>query len=390
MRLYRITDVTPGMILGKSIYDRNNKLLLGAGFSVDEDIKEKLIYRGLYYLYIMEEGTEDVIPEDIISIGVRLKASNLLEFIIKQIHIHHQFKNIDTDEAIELIENGALRKAGISFDAREIIQDMITDISYVKQKVLKSILPKSKSTFFIDHAINTAIISILIGYKYKLKRDDLVSVGVGSLFHDIGKVMLNMMNSEDINNMSATSYKNHPRLGYHMLRNCKIISPMESQIVNQHHEHQDGTGFPSGLEGNNDSPVKSIGGQGRGKIFRLAEICSIASAYDKMVLNPFDEIESSPQEGIINLIKSAGTIYNKDIVRNIVKVIPIFPVGTYMRIVQTETPALLGSHGVVADFDEKNISKPIVIIFKDKNQQDIPPLKINTSQMKNARFELVL
>lgn len=390
MRLYRILDVEPGMVLGKSLHDRNNKLLLGAGFSINEDMIQKLSYRGMHYLYIMEEGTEDVIPDDIITMGVRLKASNLLETIISKINRLHEFAHIGPEQAIERLEEGVLKKAGIDFDAREVITDIITDISYVKLKVLKSILPKSTSTYFVDHAINSAIIAILIGYKYKLKRNDLASIGIGSFFHDIGKALMSVMNGVDINDLSTAAYRDHPRIGYHMLRNSKIITPMESQIVNQHHEHQDGTGFPIGLKGNNMPPLKSPHGQGRGKIFRLAEISTIAGSYDKYVMNPFDETELTPQESIIKLIQNAGTVFNKDIVRNIVKVIPIFPVGAYIKITQTEIQSLLGCHGVVADINPDNLAKPIIILYENQKKEKIPPIQINTLQLKNARYELVL
>ncbi len=390
MRLYRISDVKTGMVLGKSIYDRTNKLLLGHGYSVDDEMIEKLSYRGYHYIYIMEDGTEDVIPEDIISIGVRLNAGNFLESLVEHIKKRHEFEHMEIDEAIEMLEDGALQNASISLDARNIVGDMITDISYVKQKVLKSILPKSKTAFFVDHAINTALISILIGYKYKLKRNDLLSIGVGSLLHDIGKVLVSVMNGDDINNMSEVSYQHHPRIGYHMLRNCSVLTPMESQIPYQHHEHQDGTGFPSGFTGNNSPPFKSSSGQGRGKIFRLAEICAVADAYDRTVLNPFDETELSPQESIGSLVRSAGTLYNKDIVRTMIKVVPVFPVGAYMRITRTEIPSLLGCYGIVADIHGEDISKPVIILMKDKNQKKIPPIRIETVKMKNARFELAL
>ena len=62
------------MVLGKSIYTVNHQLLLGAGYRINNEIKDKLIERGYNHIYIMEEGTEDIIPEDIISDEVRHQA----------------------------------------------------------------------------------------------------------------------------------------------------------------------------------------------------------------------------------------------------------------------------------------------------------------------------
>ena len=58
-------------VLGKSIYQENGKLLLGAGYRISGTIKAKLLERGHSHVYVMEEGTEEVIPEDVISDEIR-------------------------------------------------------------------------------------------------------------------------------------------------------------------------------------------------------------------------------------------------------------------------------------------------------------------------------
>ena len=50
------------MVLGKSIYDINGKLLLKEGGILSSKIKFNISERGYNYIFIKEEGTEDVIP----------------------------------------------------------------------------------------------------------------------------------------------------------------------------------------------------------------------------------------------------------------------------------------------------------------------------------------
>ena len=78
MRLYPINDIQEDMILGKSIYQLNGKLLFGAGMRISTAIKAKLEERSYTHVYVMEEGTDDVVPEDIVSYEVSFTAKNQL------------------------------------------------------------------------------------------------------------------------------------------------------------------------------------------------------------------------------------------------------------------------------------------------------------------------
>ena len=108
------------MVLGKSIYELNNKLILAAGNKITSNILEKFIERGYNYVYIMEEGTEEVIPEDIISYPVLLQASSNLESIVKNITKLYKFRNISVEEAMKLIEEEYIQDANLLFDVRKI------------------------------------------------------------------------------------------------------------------------------------------------------------------------------------------------------------------------------------------------------------------------------
>ena len=170
MRLYRLNNIEPGMVLGRSIYEENNRLMLAAGNKITPNIIERFIKRGYNYIYIMEEGTEDVIPEDVISYTVLLQASSKLESIVKNIRKITEFRDISVEKAMELIEEGYIESSNVSFDVRKIVEEILNDISFSAHKILYTLIPKSKSTYFVDHAINTTILSTLIGYKYRFKK----------------------------------------------------------------------------------------------------------------------------------------------------------------------------------------------------------------------------
>ncbi len=98
----------------------------------------------------------------------------------------------------------------------------------------------------------------------------LQHVGLGGLFHDIGKSQI----PEDILNkpgkLTAEEFeqiKAHPEMGARIVKRDRKMSHTSGQIVRAHHEHFDGGGYPFGLVG-----------EGIGKITRLATIIDVYDA----------------------------------------------------------------------------------------------------------------
>ena len=93
MVLYSIEDITEGMIIGPSIYIKDKKLLIAAGFRLKRAHIDLLRKRGYTGIQINVEGTEDVIPESIISQHVQDELTATVEKSSKSIeNVIHQSK----------------------------------------------------------------------------------------------------------------------------------------------------------------------------------------------------------------------------------------------------------------------------------------------------------
>lgn len=190
MRVIAVKDLQDGMVLGRSIYSINNKLLLGAGFRLTPDFKNRLVERGHTHVYILEEGTEDVIPEDIISEQVRLQAKSALDDKAETIQSYFRFKEISTAKVYELLKNGYLKDVSINFAARKAVDEILKDIASVGASFMNTMLFKSEDTYELDHAINVTLLSILIGKQYGFQKSELQSLAIGAFLHDFGKIVI--------------------------------------------------------------------------------------------------------------------------------------------------------------------------------------------------------
>jgi len=389
MRLCTVGEIEDGMILGKSIYQNGTKLLLGAGYRITPDIQERLVEKGYSHVYILDEGTDDIIPEDVISDEVRHHAQSRLADNVKKVQNTIRFQDMSREKALELLENGSLKDVNVTYGIRKIIDEILAEISAIGAEYFNSVMIKSKDTAFFDHSLNTTVLSIIIGRQYRYSKSEIRSLALGSFLHDIGKIIIEQL-AEPEKQSTKDLYREHPTFGYLLVKNDGMVTPMESQTINQHHENQDGTGFPIGLTGNNLPPLPTNGRETKGKIFRFAEICAVANAYDNLCLNPFTKEKIAPNDVIKQMIDGAGTIFNRDIIQTLTKIITVYPVGAYVKIVNIIDPSLVGSYGVVAKINRNDLSRPVIIITTNKYKKKVRPIMIDTSKLKLIQLELVI
>ncbi len=145
------------------------------------------------------------------------------------------------------------------------------------------------------HCLNVALISRMIGRWLKYEQHDLDILTLAGLLHDIGKLMIpeEILNKSDsLTDEEFAQIKQHPKLGYELL---KLQPNMDSRIKKaalMHHERSDGSGYPSSLT---DDFIDSY-----------AMIVGIADVYDAMTaarayrspLCPFEVIANFEQDGL--------------------------------------------------------------------------------------------
>lgn len=134
---------------------------------------------------------------------------------------------------------------------RKLIEFILDDVMSADgvMTALSSLVDHNSYTYV--HSVQVATYSISLHMKvFNLERDELVDVGIGSLFHDYGKVYIPKVLLDKPGKLTATEFmeiKNHPLYGYSTLKDLEIFSPVSLGIVKHHHEKENGKGYPDGL-----------------------------------------------------------------------------------------------------------------------------------------------
>lgn len=102
------------------------------------------------------------------------------------------------------------------------------------------------------HSIGVAMISKLIGKERGLQADELLELTIGAFLHDIGKAKIpdEIMNKPGkLTPEQFALIKKHTIYGYQIMKNTAGISHRQALVALQHHEREDGRGYPYGLKG---------------------------------------------------------------------------------------------------------------------------------------------
>jgi len=162
-------------------------------------------------------------------------------------------------------ENIKEAKAGIAEIVDLVISDDATSSALLKIT--------SYDYYTYTHSVNVGVFSVLLAKALFKKSDahNMHELGAGFFLHDIGKVRIDpaiinkpgKLTDEEMNTM-----RTHPDQGYQILSETNALTEECKIIVLQHHERQDGTGYPKKLNGDEIHPY--------------GRICSIADVYDAL------------------------------------------------------------------------------------------------------------
>ncbi|OGS37571.1 MAG: hypothetical protein A2293_00180 [Elusimicrobia bacterium RIFOXYB2_FULL_49_7] len=382
-----------GMVLGKSLYNASGDLLLAAGYRLQDKYLQRLKILGYSNIWIQEEGTENIIPEELINEQLALQTNKAVRETAEMIKAVAQIKGETKEEIDKSLKEGDRFKDIIVVEKiKSVVNDVIDSLLGQPDVLINMNSIRHKDNFLYQHHLDVTIMSILLANRLKLSRFEVAEIALGSILHDIGLVVVPDAIANKGNRLTFQEFtilKEHTSYGYNILKENPRLSPVSTHIAYQHHERQDGAGYPRGLKGENELPSKKRLNQPMGTMHRYAEIVSVADTYDTLV-SPRNRAEiKAPDEAIRILIRGASTHLNKHVVDALITLTPSFPVGALVAVIEGPKE-LLGNKGVVSKNNRANLSRPEVLILYDKDNNRIKPFLLNLANEESCKIQFIM
>lgn len=150
-----------------------------------------------------------------------------------------------------------------------------------------------KDTNIFNHSSNVCLLVVSFGLFLKLKPEAIKILGVGSLFHDVGmsKVSKEILEkSSPLTKLEWEEIKKHPTAGVAVLKQSLLCPPQAQRMVQEHHEKDDGSGYPQNLTA--------------AKILDYSRICRIVDCFDGLTT-------AKPYRGAFTPVEAAKQIYTE-------------------------------------------------------------------------------
>ncbi|HBC92755.1 MAG TPA: HD-GYP domain-containing protein [Pelotomaculum sp.] len=311
--------IETGMRLARPIYGRNGETLLNRGTTLTTQYIMSLRRHGILTVNIdsgFEEDLSDAL-EDMVRCSVMKKVQH--EIMVNKNRISIQNITNQVEMLIDEIISG-----------KKVIGNL-TEIC-------------STDMYTYAHSVDVCTLSLMLGIRLNYKKDKLLQLGTGCLLHDLGKtkVLPEILNKPGVlDSAEFSEIKKHPLYGYKMLLdNNEDIDPESANIVLDHHEKYDGSGYPRGLKGQ--------------EISEMSVICAIADVYNAITTDRIYRRAMPPHEVYEMIMASGNMMFEQSVVEAFLKCIVPYNIGSIVRL----------SNGFVGRVCRLNPSLPLRPIIK--------------------------
>ena len=258
-------------------------------------------------------------------------------------------------------------KMGRQINTQEIktsVKKMTDSIIRNQDALLALVQIRQKSNYLYDHAINTCVLALAFGKWKKLDYETVINLGTAALLHDIGETKLDDRLIDLKGNLDDAQFlqiQKHVEYSVQTLSTSIGIHPKVVQLVQQHHERLDGSGYPNGLKGDEIDP--------------LAQILGLIDVYDSMTAETIYSYASAPTHVLKQLLESGNEMFDSLLIKQFIKCIGIYPVGSLVRL----------SNGCIAIVNEifhhDSLHPKVKMIYNARQEHFIQPVDLNLSEL---------
>ncbi len=358
------TELQPGMIVGKTIRQSDDRILLNRGVALDERLISLLQARGLGSIWVTTVAEAAIGPiEERVQVMTRKHLERLFQIALEHGPVNAKLKN----EADKLL-----------FQLQSDVEAIMADVaSGPLSPRLGSLNSHHQPTF--EHCIDVGIVSAVVARKLYLDLQTTRSLTMGALVHDIGKLKIS---PEILNKPGPLTpeewdlMRQHPEIGAEMIRALPLDDPVPATVALQHHEQQNGQGYPSGRRGTNRIWRDASAQLDYTRIHLAAEIVTVANAFVSLTSDHPYRKALSLEESVATLRDWAGPKLNRQVTEALLTLAPSFPLGTPVRLIGGKYH---GYRGVVVRITDENPARPSVRLLSDSWGERIRPIEVDTA-----------
>jgi len=184
---------------------------------------------------------------------------------------------------------------------RELKQNLLDFVTAIAATI------EVRDPYTAGHQRRVAHLATAIARELQLPEEQIEGLNLSSVVHDIGKIRVPaeiLSKPGRLQDIEFSFIKQHPEIGHEILKAIEFPWPI-AQAVLQHHERLDGSGYPSGLRGED--------------ILHEAKIVAVADVVEAMVSHRPYRAGLGVDAALEEITRNSGVLYDPAVVEACVK-----------------------------------------------------------------------
>ena len=186
-----------------------------------------------------------------------LSGKAISDFEINQLHVSGKIVTVEINGtpvkkdgkiiAVQGIMRDITKRKRADEEARRSMEKLVNAMENTIGAM--AMIVEMRDPYTAGHQRRVTQLACAIAKEIGLSADQITGLRLAGLIHDIGKVRVPaeiLTNPDGLSEAEFTMIKMHPILGYEILKTMDLPWPV-ADIIHQHHERMDGSGYPLGL-----------------------------------------------------------------------------------------------------------------------------------------------
>ena len=367
LRCITIDELLPGMYVNQVLDDTGKVKVRSKGVVRSEKVIEVLRAKGVERVEI--DCTKGLAPEENNDAPID-PPIELAEPVKQADKPTPEKQNGFTSDSLQAAE--ALYQKAVTIQQRFLSQleagkgADVTKLSALTQNILESVLDNKDALmclsmiqrgkdFLLEHSINCSIYMAILTNELGYEQDDVEQASLAGLLMDTG--MINVPNElcvpeHLLNDTQRQTYQQHVSESLALLSQAEGISDTVIDIISQHQERIDGSGYPNKLTDELIHP--------------LAKVAAVIDEFSRLgMAAPFGQ--SLPNNKVLKSL-SQNSGLDQSLVNRLIGVLGIYPVGSLVKLSS-------GKLGIVSQKNPSNLLTPVVMTFYSINSGHYSEIK---------------
>ncbi|MFQ5901333.1 MAG: HD-GYP domain-containing protein [Thermodesulfobacteriota bacterium] len=287
---------------------------------------------------------------DVKGLQKEMVEKGILHITLKVLPTKERFMKV-YQNAVDVIKDtmgdirlGMIPKTGVVMN---VVEDMTECVMEDKNAMVGLTMIKDYDNYLFTHSVNVSLLSVAFGKSIGLDTSSLHQIGLAAILHDVGKTGVGehiIRKPGSLNEEEWEKIKEHPMIGYEIVKNMEGIGELTPRMVLEHHIGYDMQGYPS-IDKTN-------------KPHNLSMIITISDTYDAVTTMRTYQGPMEPMDAIETMQSLAGKRLDPDYLKKFIKMLGVYPVGTLVRLSTNEV-------GVVVKANPEDDTRPVVKIIFD-------------------------